>query len=176
MDFLRHLDGTLPQWGTLLAVLGGLLAWWIKGMPERARVKNEATVIEDTEAARIRAEYTALNKLAREDIHKLRNELAQVNAEQRKCGQALAEAHAETRSYKDDMSTLLFLIRLLVSEVKRLDPSPDNIIIQQAEMMLEELERKRAAATPSQSAVEVKAVLTVEAAEETLAEVREAAK
>lgn len=167
--------GTLPQWITsagVLTLLAGLATAYIRGWPERRRAKNEAKVIDHTEAETIRAEYQTLNKQARDDIHALRGELAAVNAAQVKCDKALTDAQADTRLYKEDMGTLLFLIRLLVSEVKRLDANPHNIIIEQAEMTVDELARKRGVALDTVSTVVAKAEHTVEAAQETLAEAK----
>lgn len=145
--FLANLaPGTFPQWGTfslLLAMFVWALAVWIRGEPERTRAKSEAKALDNADAAILRAEYQALHQKNRDDYHKLANDFQKLVGTQRRCEQALAEAHAENRMYRDDVNTLLFLIRLLISEVKRLDRDPANIIIKQAEMTLTELERKR---------------------------------
>lgn len=174
--------GTLPQWGMLVTLLGiaaGLWTAWIRGAPERRRAANEARIIDNTEAGRLRDEFMALHKLDRKDIHDLRNSLAILTGDQHKCTKALGEAHAENLKNRDDMRTLLFLIRLLISEVKRLDPDPENIIIKQAEMTLLELERKRKAgdevvvgAAETADRAVTAAEKTVDAARETVAEIK----
>ena len=166
------LDGSLADWGTFAVVLTtfvGLAGYWIKGIPDRGRARNEEKVIDNTEAAAIRAEFADLNKQARNDIHELRDELQKVMAQQRDCDKALAAAHAENLTYRDDMNTLFFLVRLLICEIKRLDPNPDNMIIKQAEMMLGELDRRR---LPHGKSAEEKAKKTVLAAKETLDELK----
>lgn len=134
--------GNLVTW-TL--VVGTVLIWWIRGWPERKRAATEAKAIELTDAAAIRGEYTALNKLARSDIHDLRNAVTSLKAEQHDCAKQLREAHAENhrlqieataaaRVNKEEISTMMFVIRLLISELKRLDP--ESVIVRQAEETL----------------------------------------
>jgi hypothetical protein len=51
--------GTLPQWGTfaaVLAMLAGMVTVWIKGIPERLRVRNEARMQIGEAEERLRTE------------------------------------------------------------------------------------------------------------------------
>lgn len=51
--------GTLPQWGSFIAlmtILAGCITVWIRGIPERFRVRTEARQIEIAEADLIRKE------------------------------------------------------------------------------------------------------------------------
>lgn len=148
--------GTPLQGAMLATMLLALGAWWIRGMPDRGRVRNEAKVIADAELARRYKEWRA-------EVHELKNQLAVVLAEQRKCNQALAAALALNRP-------VLFLIRLLIREVKRLDP--ESPIIGQAESTLEHL--GQAIDDPAKSNVLNAAEQAVEAAEQTVEEAKQA--
>lgn len=146
--------GTVFQGGTLAALVLLLGVWWVRGMPDRGRVRNEAKVIADEELARRYKEWRA-------EVHELKNQLAIVLAEQRKCNQALSAALALNRP-------VLFLIRLLIREVKRLDPT--SPIIDQAETTLEHL--GQAIDDPNKSDVLNAAEQAVEAAEQTVEEAK----
>lgn len=118
--------GTVFQGGTLAAVLiilAGLATVWIKGIPDRLRATNEGRASNSAELAQ---RYKAW----RTEVHDLKNEVSKAIAEQAMCGRALAEALAINRP-------VLFLIRLLVREVKRLDP--DSPIVTQAESTMVDL-------------------------------------
>jgi hypothetical protein len=112
---------------TLLILVAGIITVWIKGMPERMRVALEHRAIAATEAAQRFKEW-------RNEVHALKNELAIVAAKQAGCDKALSEAHAINRANKGQTNTMLFIIRLLISELKRLDPQ--SIIVRQAEETL----------------------------------------
>lgn len=118
---------------TLLGIIGsgGALIWWIRGMPERARVKNEGIVIAAAEAA---DRY----KVWRLEVHELKQEVAKVSARQYLTDKQLSDALAVNRHNKSQMATMLFLIKLLISELKRLDPK--SAIVHQAEMTLVQME------------------------------------
>lgn len=146
--------GTLSQVGTfgvLLVLLAGIVTVFIKGIPERLRVQNETKQIEMTEAEALRSEYTKLNDQARKDIHDFREQLQTMQAKQYFSDRKLLEAATVQRQDRADMDTMMFLIRLLISEVKRLDPTPDNAIIAQAESVLAHLTTLRGVADPSKS-------------------------
>jgi hypothetical protein len=137
ITFLGAQMGTVFQGGTLLAVLGLALVWWIRGAPERARAKNEARKIEADEHTLIRTDYVQQIKDWRVEVHALRNELHALEGEQRKSSKDIAAATSLIRNYEDDRRTMLFLIRLLISELERLDPN--SIIVRQAKETLEQM-------------------------------------
>lgn len=125
--------GTIFQGGTLAAALAMLAIVgraWIIGVPERMRVANEGKI---TAAAELAERYKAW----RVEVHGLKNDLMVVAGKQEECNKALAEAHAVNRHNESQMSTMLFLIRLLIRELERL--APDSIIVQQAKITLEQL-------------------------------------
>ena len=183
MSLLTHLTpGTLPQWlmTGLLALIAGILTAWIRGMPERARVANEREVIDNADAGVLRTEFMGLYEKNRKDYHALANDMQVLSGVQHKCQKALAEAHAENRGYREDMRTLLFLAKLLINEIKRLDPNPHNSVIEQAEMTLFQLQKKHdptwsdLVKSPQRQAAEgavISAELTLNAAEHTVEEI-----
>ena len=148
---IRFAPGTVPQWGmlvTLLTMAVGMATVWIRHGPARMAQANAATVIEHTDSALLRAEYLALNEKTRKDYHDLANEFQKLVGTQKTCEKALLESRAENRGYRDDMQMLLFLAKLLIKEIKRLDPDPNNLIIEQAEMTLFQLEQKHNPSPP----------------------------
>lgn len=125
--------GTIFQGGTLaacLAMLGIVGRAWVIGVPERIRAANEGKV---TAAAELSERYAAW----RVEVHGLKNELMKVAGKQEECNKALAEAHSVNRHNESQMSTMLFLIRLLIRELERL--APDSLIVHQAKITLEQL-------------------------------------
>lgn len=169
--FFSNLSGTPLQWSIFVAALtacAGVVTVLIRTAPDRRRAENEAKVIDNTEAALLRAEYTQMHETMRKRYHDLANEFQGLVGTQRACEKRLAEAHAENRGYRDDMRTLLFLARLLIKEIRRLDPDPNNIIIDQAEMTLSELEAKNSPALEAKTPTRAAAEQTLHAAEHTI--------
>src|SRR5687768_16702983 len=113
-------DGTLPQWGmfiTLLMILAGMITVWIKGMPERKRADNES--------AKLRGEqYADQIKDFRDEVHGYRNDLHILQTR-------LNKAESASRLRADRITNMTFIIRLLISELRRIDPN--SIIVAQAE-------------------------------------------
>lgn len=127
MEAIAHLTpGTFPQWGTFAGVLalvaGGIVAF-IKGMPERTRA--------DTEANKVRGEqYAEQIKDFRDEVHGYRNDLHIMQIR-------LTKAESASRLRADRITNMTFIIRLLISELKRLDP--DSVIVGQAEALLAQM-------------------------------------
>lgn len=150
------LTGSAAQWGLLGAFITAFftaLGIWFKYGPDRRRAENEAKSLEVTTEAKLRDEMTALNKQARKDIHDMREQLATMQAKQHFSDRRLLEAATVQRQDRADMDTMMFLIRLLISEVKRLDKSDNNAIIEQAESVLAHLTTIRGAAIPKSDAM-----------------------
>lgn len=123
--------GTVFQGGTLLTLLLLLGVWWVRGIPDRGRVKNEGKVIDNAEAEKIRTDYAAQIKDFRAEVHGYRNELAAIAAR-------LTASESVSRQRSDRINNMMFIIRLLISELRRLDPT--SIIVKQAEAMLQQME------------------------------------
>lgn len=140
------MGGTPIQWVILITLMSSAftaLGIWLKYGPSRMLAANAKHIIDNDAAKTLRTEWESLNKQNRTDIHRLNNELQKIIKEQIDCAKELSEAHAINRANRDDMRTMMFLIRLLISEVKRLDPDPDNnIIIHQCEDIMAELDRR----------------------------------
>lgn len=158
--------GTVFQGGTMAAmfmVLAIVGRAWIIGIPERLRAGNEAKL---TASAELAERYKAW----RVEVHELKNSLMAVAGKQAECDKALTEAHAVNRHNEGQMSTMLFLIRLLIRELERL--APESLIVQQAKSTLEQLGHD--GPDYSKSTTLVAAEHTVEAAKVAVEEVKQA--
>lgn len=123
--------GTVFQGGTLLAILGAGLMWWIKGMPDRRRAMNEAEQIAVNEAELIRTDYAKQIAAFRTEVHGYKNELQAIYGQ-------LALSESARRRRDDRIASMMFVLRLLMSELRRLDA--DSVVLQQAESMLKQME------------------------------------
>lgn len=126
---------------TVLALFALSFRSWLVNRPIMARAENERKIIDDADAARLRREFDDLNKQNRQDIHDLKDRLAGAIAAQHLSDKQLLEAASVQRQDRADMNSMVFLIRLLISEIKRLDPDPNNKIIEQAEVVLAHMGR-----------------------------------
>lgn len=176
------------QWGTfgaIMVVFAGCVTVWIKGIPERLRVRNEGRQIELTDAQLLRQEFDELNKTNRKDIHDLKERAAKAEAahhkaekdhaeSRREFEKALMEAASVQRENRADMDHMMFIIQLLVDEVKRLDPDPShNRSIQQAEAVLLHMTNKRDPISGERKASAVSSAEgTVKAAQATVDELK----
>ncbi len=163
--------GTLPAWGaflSLLAILMGAVTVYIRGIPDRFRVKNEARQIEINEAELIRADYAKQIADFRTEVHGYRNDLQAVMGKQAETEKELERARSVSRQRSDRINNMMFIIRLLISELRRLDPT--SIIVKQAEAMLLQMGED----DPHKSMTLNAAEHAVEAAENTVAEVKSA--
>lgn len=159
--------GTIFQGGTLLTACLIAVGLWIRGYPERMRASNEGKTIAAAEASE---RYKAW----RLEIHELKNEIAKVSAKQVITDGQLSESLAVNRHLRTQMTTMLFLIRLLISELKRLDPK--SAIVKQAELTLGEMDQhsdpnKSDALNTAETAVQ-DAKQTVRSAQATCEEVK----
>lgn len=156
--------GTVPQWGafgSLLALLVLALTAWIKGIPERLRVKNETTSLQATIEEDLRGEAAERFKEFRKEVHDLRNELAAARAE-------LDLAAAKSLRRGDKLNMLLFILRLVMDELSEKEPA--NKVLAQAKQLLSRVEDEPH--QPDNSDALNKAEDTVEAAQATVREVK----
>ncbi len=112
------------------AMLAGIIIWWIRGMPERGRVKNERKSIDMAEMDKLLADYGEQIKAARQAIHDLRNELHVALG-------ALSASDRVSDQRHNWIGDMLFIIELLISELERLDPK--SMIVKQAKAMLKRI-------------------------------------
>jgi dihydroxyacetone kinase len=146
--------GTLPQWGTFLAALSmliGLITVYIKGIPDRHRVRIEETQVTGQQYAEQITEF-------RKEVHGYRNELHIIQRD-------LERAESKARQRADRIVALTVVVKLVMSELRRLDPK--SLILEQAEDILGQIIEE-----PSETAADA-AKRTVAAAEQTLAKVEE---
>lgn len=155
-----ELSGTFPQWGTFLTVLTGLIGLitvYIRGMPERHRVRIEERKID------VAAHSTQLQQYAdqitefRKEVHGYRNELHVVQRN-------LEKAESLSRRRGDRIVALTIVVKLVMSELKRLDP--DSLILGQAEQLLTQMIEEDRPETAADAARQ-----TLEAAERTVEKV-----
>lgn len=111
--------GTLFQGGTLLTAIMIAVGLYIRGMPDRARAKNEGRVNDDADEAMKRRER-------REEIHAIKNELGKAVAQVAECNRIATAATTLNEQ-------MLFLFELLLSELEHSDPA--SKIVQRARLM-----------------------------------------
>lgn len=110
----------------LALALVSLGIWWIRGMPERARVSNEGKIIENTEAAIRFKEF-------RIEVHALRNELGAVRGE-------LHIAQNQSARRGDKLNMLRFIIQMVLDELAAKEP--ENPVLAQAKKLLSRIEEE----------------------------------
>ena len=149
--------GTLPQWGTFAALIAAILAGataYIKGSPQRTKASSDAKQADNADYA--------------DQIRLFRDEVRALNREVKALQERLTQAESASRLRADRITNMTFIIRLLISELRRLDPN--SIIVQQAEALLQQMDIGKAPpAIEADRAVE-KAQDTVVAAKATVAE------
>jgi hypothetical protein len=158
--------GTIPQWGafgTLLVLLALALTAWIKGIPERLRVKNEREAQDTKAASDIRDEYALRYKETRLEVHGLRNELQIVRAE-------LAASQTKSMRRSDKLNMVLFILRMVMDELQAKEPK--NKVLAQAVKLLSRVEDEPH--DPANSDAVNAAEHTVEVAKEAVHEVKAA--
>ena len=159
---MEIVPGTLPQWGTFAALIAAIVGWgtvYIKGSPLRTKAESDAKQADN-------ADYSAQIRGFRDEVHSYRSEV-QVLRER------LTQSESASRLRADRITNMTFIIRLLISELLRLDPK--SIIVQQAEVLLKQMDRSEtglALTTPTETADRAveKAQDTVVAAKATVAE------
>jgi hypothetical protein len=147
--------GSVFQGGTFAAVLAMLaivVRAYIIGIPERTRAENEGRQIDNAEVALRFKEWRA-------EVHGMKNDLAVVTAK-------LHQSDAQRARNRDRFNMVLFVLQLVMTELRRLDPG--SAVIKQAEVLLKEV---CASEEKDQPDAESAARATVAAAEETLTEV-----
>ena len=154
-EFIQSL-GTPFQGATLLTVLLAALVWWIRGMPDRHRAKNEGRALDDADDEKRREEW-------RKEIHAIKNELAISAAELLKCNRLATAANVLNEQ-------LMFLYELLLSEAEAHDPA--SKIVQRARLSFNRISKDLK--DSSKSGALNAAEHTVEAAKVAVAEVRQA--
>jgi hypothetical protein len=145
---------SFPQWGTFVAALTmviGLITVYVRGMPERHRVRNEEKKLRDDHLITQIAEF-------RKEVHGYRNELQVVHRE-------LEKSESRARRRADRIVALTVVVQLVMSEIKRLDPN--SLILAQAETLLAKMvDEDTKPETTAQAARQ-----TLEAAERTVAKI-----
>lgn len=127
-------SATIPQWGafgSLLGILGLALTAWVKGIPERLRVKNEREAQDTKAASEIRDEYALRYKETRLEVHALRNELQVVRTE-------LSQSQAKSMRRGDKLNMVLFILRMVMDELSSKDQG--NKVLAQAKTLLARVE------------------------------------
>ena len=153
---LRGIDlSGLPEWGlffTGLSILAGLITVYIRGIPDRRRVELEEKSMTGQQYAAQIAEF-------RKEVHGYRNELHVVQRD-------LERAESKSRQRGDRIVALTIVIKLVMSELRRLDPQ--SLILTQAEDLLSQMIEEDRPETAAEAARQ-----TLEAAERTVAKVEE---
>jgi uncharacterized membrane protein YccC len=126
--------GTIPQWGafgSLLGLLAMAVTVWIKGIPERLRVRNEGVALQAKIEEDLRGEAALRFQEFRNEVHDLRNELQAMSSR-------LSSSETTSRRRADKLSMMIFILHLVMSELRRLDK--DSEVLQRAEMFLNQIE------------------------------------
>ena len=129
---MPELSGSFAQWalfGTAITAFFTALGIWFKHGPDRKRAANEAQLIEINEAEMIRTDYAKQIRDFRMEVHGYRNDVHVLQAR-------LEKSESVSRQRSDRITNMMFIIRLLISELKRHGPS---IIVDQAEAMLRQM-------------------------------------
>ncbi len=168
MYMLSSIGGSLPQWGSLLAlvtIIMGAVVAYIKTTPERGRVGIEASRVAAELAAgienKLRVDVNERFKEFRDEVHSLRNELHAVNGELR-----LSVKQSGRR--EDKLNMLFFILRMVMDELHAKEP--ENTTLAQAIALLRRVEDEPHA--PGNSASLNKAEDAVTATNDSLREVR----
>lgn len=124
----------IAQWGSFGSLFGIFvlaLTTWIKGIPERLRVKNESVALQAKIEEDLRGEAAHRFQEFRDEVHGLRNELQVMSSR-------LSKSETTSRRRADKLSMMLFILHLLMTELRRLDPDSD--VLKQAEALLNRIE------------------------------------
>lgn len=105
----------------LALVLGSVVVAWIKTRPATMTAENEGSAINDAGHAQRRSED-------RTEIHKIKNDLAIVMAEQRICAKALSVSQTLNQQQ-------FFLNELLISEMEA--QHPESTLVKRARQMFD---------------------------------------
>lgn len=172
--FIDLAAGTVPQWGTFLGILIGLIGLatvFVKGIPERTKAISEAKQADNSDYAKQIKDLIDQVHDLRNELQENRNDLRATRREVDEVNKRLTQSESSSRQRADRITNMTFIIRLLISELRRIDPN--SIIVQQAEALLEQMDIGEkstvAAADVADRAVE-KAQDTVVAAKATVAE------
>lgn len=126
-------SGAFPLWGIFVVAvitLAGMVTAYIKGVPDRQRAATEATkVTGDQHAEQI--------KELREELRRLTGELHSYVNDLQIMGIRLNKSESESRRRGDLITNMTFIIRLLISELRRLDPN--SVIVAQAEALMAQM-------------------------------------
>ena len=152
LEIFGHQIGTVLQ--AITAALVALGIWWIRGWPERRRAENATATIDHAQMAAVIADYAKRQQETRNEVHDLRNEMQVMQGRLNR-----SEKISSQRS--DRINNMMFIIRLLISDLKRLDPNSQ--IVQQAEMILRHVSEADETDDPLSSAHD-----TVKAAQHTV--------
>ncbi len=157
--------GTVFQGATLFTVIAAALTAlgiWIRHGPERGRVRNESLTVQAKIEEDLRSDAAQRFAEFRKEVHGLRNELAKHIAD-------LTLSEASRRRGSDKLSMMGFILQLVMTELRRLDP--DSPTLDQAERLLESLLAEDAPEIDKSKALK-KAERTVTSAQDTVDEVK----
>lgn len=124
----------IAQWGSFASLFGLFilaLTTWIKGIPDRLRVKNETVALQAKIEEDLRGEAAHRFQEFRDEVHGLRNELQVMSSR-------LSKSETTSRRRADKLSMMLFILQLLMTELRRIDP--DSPVLKQAEGLLNRIE------------------------------------
>lgn len=118
---------------TALVALIGALGYWIKGMPERARVKHEGTEIAAKIEEDIRREAAGWGREFRKEVHSLRNDLQIMNSK-------LHLATMESARRADKLDMMLFILTMVMDELQTKESN--SAVLTRSRILLQRIEEK----------------------------------
>ena len=137
---ISQLTGTAAQWGLLASFIVAActtLGIWLKSRPDQTRADNEAKAQETDEQAVIRTYNIEQIKGWRREVHEVNERLHAVLLEQDRSNRAITEATSVIRGYENDRRAMMLLIKLMVADMRKKDPS--NPLIAHSELVLSHL-------------------------------------
>lgn len=118
------------NWLVIAMMIGGAAAiWWIRGMPERHRAANEAMRLKISEAEVIRTDYAKQIQEFRQEVQGYRAEMARLQAD-------LTAARQMSMRRGDRLNMVFFILRLVMDELRRIDPESETLAHAQALLAL----------------------------------------
>lgn len=126
--------GNVITWTLIFAVA---VMWWIRGIPDRTRARNEGRVIDHARDERQYREWRAEVHGYKNEVMGLRGELAASDKKLAEMERLLAHTLSTSSVRKEQMNSMMSLIELLIAELERIDE--DSIIVPQAKVLLKQM-------------------------------------